>query len=502
IQAGKYWSSSTYAFSTANAWSVNMSFGDVNYAGKTINYFYVWPVRSEMSGTISTSTLSKTGQTTCYNASNTAVVCSGTTGQDGELMTGVAWPSPRFSDNGDKTVTDNLTGLNWTRDGNPAAVAYTWQQALNYINTLNSENYLGNNDWRLPNRNELESLVNKGQSNSAAYLNGQGFSNVQAKYYWSSSTYAGGIVNNAWGVGMDSGYVNYELKDKSFYVWPVRTGLSNAVSSLTLTNAKVFLGAGGDNFTVSNSGATLYGNMGINTVTIASGATGVILDQNIERINLSGTSSNYTFKQTGNMINVYDHSGLLLIVRAPVQGDYDGTVLSFGNGIAFTSALLTTGGVMTLGGQPVSTTTPTALTPATTTSTLSTATNTIAKVFLSAGGDNFTVSNSGTTTLYGNIGIDSVTIAAGASNVTLDQNIEQINFTGASSSYAFKQTGNIINVYYAADITTLLVRAPVQGDTDGTQILFSNVTASAKLAGGVMTLDGKPLSSGTPSVLP
>jgi len=128
-----------------------------------------------------------------------------------------------------------------------------------------------------------------------------------------------------------------------------------------------------------------------------------------------------------------------------------------------------------------------------------TGTLTKTKVFLGAGNDNYTVSDSGTT-LYGNTGIDTVTIAPGVTDVTLDQNIERINFSGASSSYAFKQTGNLINVYDSTGIT-LIVRAPVQGDSDGTQLSFSNGTASAKLTGGVMKLGGATISSGTANII-
>jgi len=52
----------------------------------------------------------KTGQTTCYNTSGTEISCTDT-GQDGDLQKGVTSPSPRFTDNGDGTVTDNLTEL-------------------------------------------------------------------------------------------------------------------------------------------------------------------------------------------------------------------------------------------------------------------------------------------------------------------------------------------------------------------------------------------------------
>ena len=97
----------------------------------------------------------QTGQTTCYDAGGTAIPCAGT-GQDGEKLAGALWPSPRFTDNSiaatdDKTVTDNLTGLTWTKDGNISGQK-NWQEALDYIVSLNSGNYLGHNDWRLPNR--------------------------------------------------------------------------------------------------------------------------------------------------------------------------------------------------------------------------------------------------------------------------------------------------------------------------------------------------------------
>jgi hypothetical protein len=108
------------------------------------------------------------------------------------------------------------------------------------------------------------------------------------------------------------------------------------------------------------------------------------------------------------------------------------------------------------------------------------------------------VGNSGTT-VYGNTGKGIITISSGISGVNLDQNIERINFLGLSSSYKFKQTGNIINVYDAAG--TLLVKAPVQGDSDGTVLSFTDGTASVLLSGGVMTLGGKTVSSGTAGLL-
>ena len=164
--------------------------------------------------------LPKTGQTACYDASGTAIACANT-GQDGELQKGVAWPSPRFTVDGTGLcVTDNLTGLMWVRT--PDTTTRTWANALTYANGLS---LCGYDDWRLPNVNELESLLNAEQANNATWLNNatQGFSNVQANYYWSSSTCAFdptyACVVNMW-----YGYVVGGTKADTFYVWPVRGG--------------------------------------------------------------------------------------------------------------------------------------------------------------------------------------------------------------------------------------------------------------------------------------
>ncbi len=162
-----------------------------------------------MAATVS---LPETGQTTSY-----------ATGDDGELQRGVAWPSPRFTA-ATNTVTDNLTGLMWTQDANLPAATKTWQAALDYVTSMNTgAGTYGYTDWRLPNRKELESLVNAGQANPATWLNSQGFSNVQSNDYWSSTSYAY-YTSHAWIVCMYDGYVGAYGKSDSNYVWPVRSG--------------------------------------------------------------------------------------------------------------------------------------------------------------------------------------------------------------------------------------------------------------------------------------
>ncbi|MBF0609072.1 MAG: DUF1566 domain-containing protein [Magnetococcales bacterium] len=161
-----------------------------------------------MAGTIE---LPKTGQTTTY-----------ATGDDGAIQAGVAWPSPRFTA-ATNTVTDNLTGLVWTKDANLPSYK-TWQEALGYVASMNTgAGTYGYTDWRLPNINELESLVNAEQANPATWLNSQGFTNVQSYYYWSSTSYADS-TSDAWVVGLDGGFVYAGGKSGNGYVWPVRSG--------------------------------------------------------------------------------------------------------------------------------------------------------------------------------------------------------------------------------------------------------------------------------------
>jgi len=122
--------------------------------------------------------------------------------------------------------------------------------------------------------------------------------------------------------------------------------------------ARVYLDPN-ESYTVHNNNTYVYGTTGNEIVTLSEGFTGAVLDQNTESIILPGDLSLYTFRQAGNTINVYDASGATLIATTPVQGDADGTVLTFNNGRA---SVLLSGGVMKLGGVTVSATAPTQLT--------------------------------------------------------------------------------------------------------------------------------------------
>lgn len=167
----------------------------------------------------------KTGQTTKY-----------ADGDDGDLEKGVAWPAPRFTDNGDGTVTDNLTGLIWLKNANCAGGIENWATALAYSNELydGCDNCFGTaddcglsdgsaaGDWRLPNVRELYSLIDLSQYNPAL-PSGHPFSAVQSNDYWSSTPVAFD-TDAAWLVHLDGGGVDGGLKTNSRYVWPVRGG--------------------------------------------------------------------------------------------------------------------------------------------------------------------------------------------------------------------------------------------------------------------------------------
>ena len=196
-------------------------------------------------GTASSSSASvpKTGQTICYDASGNTVACSGT-GQDGDKLTGVALPSPRFTDNTDGTITDNLTGLIWLKNANCANAQRNWATALSDVTQLNTDGRMNSNncgdtsnggshqtDWRLPNVRELQSLIHYGYASpalsntvgSAKWTEGNPFTGVQTTNYWSSSTYSGGTTGG-WYVYLIDGHVFASNKTSSYYVWPVRGG--------------------------------------------------------------------------------------------------------------------------------------------------------------------------------------------------------------------------------------------------------------------------------------
>jgi hypothetical protein len=164
----------------------------------------------------------KTGQTTSF-----------ATGDDGDLEKGVAWPNPRFTDNGDLTVTDNLTGLIWLKNATiNSFFIRPWEDA-NAMATLVNINGYGScgcgttcKDWRLPNVKELQSLLDFNQY--PLIPPGHPFTNVHEGEFplpfWSSTTVPGFVGQYAYEVSFSTGENLITTKTSVARVWLVRGG--------------------------------------------------------------------------------------------------------------------------------------------------------------------------------------------------------------------------------------------------------------------------------------
>ena len=132
-----------------------------------------------------------------------------------------------FVDNGDGTVSDTDTGLMWQKDTAPGT--YTWQQALSYCETSTLAGY---NDWRLPNVNELHSIVD--YSRQLPTINTTYFPNTVSSYYWSSTTLVS-YTDSARVVDFYYGYVSDNYKSLGSYVRAVRGQCGSLDTSTTTT---------------------------------------------------------------------------------------------------------------------------------------------------------------------------------------------------------------------------------------------------------------------------
>jgi hypothetical protein len=190
-----------------------------------------------LASTLPAARLLKTEQTGCYDSAGNGIACAGT-GQDGELQKGLV---RSYTDNGDGTVTDNQTGLTWEKKSDDGTIhdkddVYSWGDAFGvFIAGLNTANFAGHNDWRLPNRYELESMFDLTGGNPAvdaafnnncipACLVATCSCTQPDTEYWSSTSVALSTVF-AW-VAFSNGGVNFDHKSFSTAsVRAVRGGL-------------------------------------------------------------------------------------------------------------------------------------------------------------------------------------------------------------------------------------------------------------------------------------
>ena len=152
--------------------------------------------------------LPDTGQTTSYTS---------TPGEDADFTIN----APSYTDNGNGTILDNITGLMWQKtDGGEM----TFESAIAYCKTLSLGGF---SDWRLPTSHELFGINNFDRLNPA--LNTTYFMKTAAEYWWTSDMRADDnssvwVVNAGGGIGA---HPKAETKSaggtKLFHVRAVRT---------------------------------------------------------------------------------------------------------------------------------------------------------------------------------------------------------------------------------------------------------------------------------------
>jgi len=213
VSSGIYWTSTGYyggeagfngETGTISAWTIRFSDGEYvndgvsNVMATSTNA--VWAVKATSSGTVK---LEATGFSVPIAS-----------GDDGTLQKGVGLPSPRWIDNGNGTITDVVTGLVWLKRAN--CINLPWAGAVAAVNNLAS-GQCGLSDgstpgqWRMPNRNEMQSMADRMQTNESDYFNYTILSLdntvyqppiltnfVASQYYWTSTTNA--ATGGAWTV--------------------------------------------------------------------------------------------------------------------------------------------------------------------------------------------------------------------------------------------------------------------------------------------------------------
>ncbi len=159
--------------------------------------------------------------------------------------TGTACDAPRFVDNGDGTVSDDLTGLQWEKkdsldttpnltDPHDADNFYTWSATgtlaegtayTSFLSTLNDgECFASQCDWRLPTILELHTIVAEPFQCTTSPCVAPEFGPTVASIY-SSSTTVTDDPSVAWLIDFNDGFVLANGKISTSYARAVRGGL-------------------------------------------------------------------------------------------------------------------------------------------------------------------------------------------------------------------------------------------------------------------------------------
>jgi hypothetical protein len=120
----------------------------------------------------------------------------------------------RFTDNGDGTVTDTLTGLMWTKA--TVAKGKTHKKATAAAKKLD---VAGHKDWRLPTVEELFLLADRTRMRPA--IDVEAFPDTESDWYW-ANTDSAWAPSCAWFVAFHHGLATYYGRSSEACVRAVR----------------------------------------------------------------------------------------------------------------------------------------------------------------------------------------------------------------------------------------------------------------------------------------
>jgi len=116
-----------------------------------------------------------------------------------------------LGDTTNEIVFDTYTNLTWEDGNNTTINTYNWIDAVDYCKNLDFAN---STNWRVPNINELETIIDDKRANPAVQFP---FINTANNIYWSSTTYESS-TDSAWSIDFSTGGSTYSNKTSTRYV--------------------------------------------------------------------------------------------------------------------------------------------------------------------------------------------------------------------------------------------------------------------------------------------